>query len=45
MRLGLAERAHLVEHDRHAAARKLPSRLASRKAAADHMNFTGHGRT
>ncbi len=43
VRLGLALGAHLVERDRHAAARELPGRLAPGKAASDDMNFAGHG--
>jgi hypothetical protein len=43
MRLGLAHRAHLVEHDRHAALHELPGRFAPCKATADDVNFGCHG--
>src|SRR5581483_5785444 len=38
-----ANRPHLVQHHRHAAARKLPSGLGARKAAADDMNGSRDG--
>ena len=43
MRLGPPERAHLVQHHRHAGGRKLPSGLAPGKAAADDMHRFHHG--
>jgi hypothetical protein len=45
MRLGLAQGTHLVKSDRHASLRELPGRLASRKSAANHVNFACHTRT
>ena len=44
MRLGLLRGAHLVQHDRDAGLRELPGGLASRQAAADHMNLACHVR-
>ena len=38
-----ADGAHLVQHHRHAGLRELPGRLAPGKAAADDMNWLGHG--
>ncbi len=45
MRLGLLDRAHLVERDRHALLHELPSRLASGETAADDVHPVGHGGT
>ena len=38
VRGGRAHRAHLVQHDRHAAARDLPGRLGAREPAADDVD-------
>ena len=43
MRFGLAVGPHLVEHDRHAATRELPGRLAACQSTPDDMNFARHG--